>query len=104
METRGDGQKPETKERLAKIKSLMTAYATGVEELAKTQTNLLAQIDKRSEISAEWSKAIETQLASPALAKLDNRLEIEKLLHKADAKVNTCGPWSGGSAPPATTA
>ena len=29
-----------------------------------------------------------TQLASPALAKLDNRAEIEKLLHKADAKVN----------------
>ncbi len=40
-------------------------------------------------ISSEWSKAIETQLASPALAKLDNRLEIEKLLHQADAKVNS---------------
>ena len=29
------------------------------------------------------------RLASPALAKLDNRLEIEKLLHQADAKVNS---------------
>ena len=60
-----------------------------MEDLAKAQTTLLAQIDKRSVISSEWSKAIETQLASPALAKLDNRLEIEKLLHQADAKVNS---------------
>jgi methyl-accepting chemotaxis protein len=60
-----------------------------VEDLAKAQTTLLAQIDKRSAISGEWSKAIEAQLASPALAKLDNRLEIEKLLHQADAKVNS---------------
>ena len=82
-------QKAETKERLAKIKSLMDSFAAAVEELAKTQTTLLAQIDKRSAISEEWTKAIETQLASPALAKLDNRAEIEKLLHQADAKVNS---------------
>ena len=82
-------QKPETKERLAQIKSLMDSFAVAVEDLAKAQTTLLAQIDKRSAISSEWSKAIETQLASPALAKLDNRLEIEKLLHQADAKVNS---------------
>ena len=81
--------RPDTKERLEKIKSLMTSYTAGVDELAKTQLNLLAVIDKRSAISAEWTKAIETQLASPALAKLDNKLEIEKLLHLADAKVNT---------------
>ena len=54
----------------------------------RRRLNLLAVIDKRSAISAEWTKAIETQLASPALAKLDNKLEIEKLLHMADAKVN----------------
>ncbi|CAN7161725.1 methyl-accepting chemotaxis protein [Bradyrhizobium sp. LjRoot220] len=80
---------PDIKQRLEKIKSLMTSYTAGVDELAKTQLNLLAVIDKRSAISAEWTKAIETQLASPALAKLDNKLEIEKLLHMADAKVNT---------------
>ena len=81
-------QKPETRERLAQIKSLMDSFAAAVEDLAKAQTTLLAQIDKRSAISGEWSKAIEAELASPALAKLDNRLEIEKLLHQADAKVN----------------
>ena len=79
---------PTTKERLAKIKSLMGSYAAGIDDLAKAQTTVLAQIDKRSAISNEWTKAIETQLASPALAKLDNKLEIEKLLHGADAKVN----------------
>src|SRR3954470_14111922 len=82
-------QKPETRERLAQIKSLMDSFAAAVEDLAKAQTTLLAQIDKRSVISGEWSKAIEAELASPALAKLDNRLEIEKLLHQADAKVNS---------------
>jgi methyl-accepting chemotaxis protein len=80
---------PDTKERLAKIKSLMGSYAAGIDELAKAQATVLAQIDKRSAISTEWTKAIETQLASPALAKLDNKLEIEKLLHQADAKVNS---------------
>ena len=79
---------PDTKERLAKIKSLMGSYAAGIDELAKAQATVLAQIDKRSAISNEWTKAIETQLGSPALAKLDNKLEIEKLLHGADAKVN----------------
>jgi pyridoxal 5'-phosphate synthase pdxS subunit len=73
---------------LAKIKSLMGSYATGVDELAKTQLTLLAQIDKRSAISNEWTRQIDAELASPALAKLDNRAELQKLLHQADAKVN----------------
>ena len=81
-------QNPETKQRLGQTKSLMDSFAAAVEDLAKTQTTLLAQIDKRSAISGEWTMAIEAELASPALAKLDNRLEIEKLLHQADAKVN----------------
>jgi len=81
-------QRADTKERLQKIKSLMAGYRTGIEELAKAQRDLLAQIDKRSAISVEWTKAINAQLTSPALAKLDNRKEIEKLLHQADAKVN----------------
>jgi methyl-accepting chemotaxis protein len=81
-------QKSETRERLQRIKSLMDSFAAGVEGLAKAQTTLLAQIDKRSAISGEWTKAIEAELASPVLAKLDNRAQIEKLLHQADAKVN----------------
>jgi methyl-accepting chemotaxis protein len=81
-------QKPETKERLQKIKSLMDRFSAGVEEIAKAQATLLAQTDKRSAISGEWTKALDAELASPTLAKLDNRAEVEKLLHQADAKVN----------------
>jgi methyl-accepting chemotaxis protein len=80
--------KPETKERLQKIKSLMDSFSAGVEEIAKAQTTLFAQIDKRSAISGEWTKALDAELASLAMAKLDNRAEVEKLLHQADAKVN----------------
>jgi methyl-accepting chemotaxis protein len=80
--------KPETKERLQKIKSLMDSFSAGVEEIAKAQTTLFAQIDKRSAISGEWTKALDAELASPVLAKLDNRAEVEKLMHQADAKVN----------------
>ena len=81
-------QKPETRERLQKIRSLMDSFSAGVEEIAKAQTTLFAQIDKRSAISGEWTKALDTELASPVLAKLDNRAEVEKLMHQADAKVN----------------
>ena len=81
--------RPESKERLQKIKSLTSSFVSSVEDFAKTQGNLLAQIDKRSAISMEWTKAVEAELGSPALAKLDNRAEIEKALHQADAKVNT---------------
>ncbi|MBW8856499.1 MAG: methyl-accepting chemotaxis protein, partial [Bradyrhizobium sp.] len=87
-EALASAQNPDARERLAKIKSLMGSYATGVDELAKTQLTLLAQIDKRSAISNEWTRQIDAELASPALAKLDNRAEIQKLLHQADAKVN----------------
>jgi methyl-accepting chemotaxis protein len=80
--------RPESKERLQKIKSLTSSFMSGVEDFAKTQSDLLAQIDKRSAISMEWTKAVEAELGSPALAKLDNRAEIEKALHQADAKVN----------------
>ena len=81
--------KPETRERLQKIKSSMESFTAAVEDLAKAQTTLLAQIDKRQAVSAEWTKALDAELASPALAKLDNRGEIERLLFQADAKVNS---------------
>ena len=80
--------RPESKERLQKIKSLTASFISDAEDFAKTQGNLLAQIDKRSAISMEWTRAVEAELKAPAPAKLDNRLEIEKALHQADAKVN----------------
>ena len=81
-------QKPETRERLQRIKELTRDYAAGTKELAKAQGDLLAQIEKRTAISTEWSKAFATELASPALARLANRPDIEKLLYQADSSVN----------------
>jgi methyl-accepting chemotaxis protein len=80
-------QKPETRARLQKIKSLMNSYSAGVEDLAKAQTNLLTLIDKRTAISTEWEKAFESELASPALAELANRKDAELLLNQADARI-----------------
>jgi methyl-accepting chemotaxis protein len=80
--------KPETRERLQKIKSLMDSFSAGVEEIAKAQTTLLAQTDERTAISSEWTKALDAELASPVLARMENRSEIEKLFYQADAKVN----------------
>ena len=81
-------QRPETRERLQKIKALMESYTAGTEELAKAQSDLLAQLARRSAISGEWTKAIEAQLSSSMLEGLPNRPDIEKLLLQADASLN----------------
>ena len=85
----------------------MDGFTAAVEDLAKAQTTLLAQIDKRSVVSEEWTKAVAAQLGSPAMAKLDNRLDIERLLFQADARVNAlrAAAWklgATGDAKPAT--
>jgi methyl-accepting chemotaxis protein len=92
-------KKAETRERLERIKTLMDSYSAGIEELAKAQTDLLTQLDQRSAISDEWAKVMEAQLASPALDRLANRMEFEKLLHEADANLNAmrAAVWAFGA-------
>jgi methyl-accepting chemotaxis protein len=80
-------RKPETRERLQKIKSLTTSYTAGVEELAKAQSGLLTLIEKRTAISTEWEKAFENQLALPALKDLPNRRDAELLMYQADGRI-----------------
>jgi methyl-accepting chemotaxis protein len=79
---------PGTRERLQKIKTTIGDYTTGVEELAKVQSEIFQMTDKRTAISAEWEKALAAQLASPALVALPNRQEVEILLNKVDSRVN----------------
>jgi methyl-accepting chemotaxis protein len=79
---------PVNQERLNKIKAQMEKYVSGVEELAKVQSEILQLTDKQTEISAEWEKALAVQLASPALAGLANSGDVEALLHQADSRVN----------------
>jgi len=81
--------KPENKERLQKIKSLMNSYIAAMEDLAKAQLTVLALVDKRNAISAEWAKTFEAVLVSPVLARAEFRPEVENLLNQADAKLNT---------------
>ena len=92
-------QRSEAKEQLQKTKALMEGFAAAVEDLAKAQTTLLAQIEKRSVISEEWNKSVDTQMKLPAMQKLDNRLEIERLLFQADGKVNAlrANAWKLGA-------
>ena len=96
-------QRPDARERLQKIKTLMDGFTAAVEDLAKAQTTLLAQIDKRSVVSEEWTKSVAAQLASPTMAKVDNRLEIERLLFQADAKVSSlrAAAWNSRTTPSA---
>jgi hypothetical protein len=96
-------QRPETRERLQKIKTLMESYTAGTEELAKAQSDLLAQLAKRSAISGEWTKAIEAQLSSPMLERLPNRPDIEKLLLQRMRASIPCWPRSGGLELPVTS-
>ena len=88
-----------TQDRLQKTKALMEGFTAAVEDLAKAQITLLAQIEKRSVVSEEWTKAVAAQLASPAMAKVDNRLDIERLLFQADARVNAlrAAAWKLGA-------
>ncbi len=92
-------QGQDTRERLQKIKSLTEGFTAAVEDLAKAQITLLGQVDTRSAVSDEWTKALDTQLNSPALKKLDNRLDIERLLFLADARVNAlrAAAWKLGA-------
>jgi hypothetical protein len=80
--------KAENKDRFEKIKALMTDYTAAITELGEAQKRLLAETDKRAEISQEWTKALEAELGSTALAKLEQRDAIELQLHRADAKLN----------------
>jgi methyl-accepting chemotaxis protein len=79
---------PVNRERLQKIKALMGNYASGAEDLAKVQSEFFPQIDKRIETATEWEKAFASQLASPALAGLTNRQDVETLLRQADSQFN----------------
>jgi methyl-accepting chemotaxis protein len=78
----------ENRSRLARLKELMTSYASGAVELAQAQKTLLLQIDKRSAVSNEWTKGLQAVLSSPTLPKLAFRERVERQLHAADAKLN----------------
>src|SRR5262245_37418281 len=86
--------RPENRERLRKIKSLLDTYTTAAGEVAAAQKQLFADIAKRTQITPEWDKGIETLLASPALAANPARAEIEADLHGANLATVTARTMS----------
>ncbi|GLH79915.1 hypothetical protein SSBR45G_48240 [Bradyrhizobium sp. SSBR45G] len=78
----------QNRDRLVRLKELMTNYAAGAVELAEAQKTLLLQIDKRSAVSNEWTKGLQAVLGSPTLPNLAFRERVERQLHAADAKLN----------------
>ena len=81
----GKTVKPENRERLQKIKPLGKEYGAAAEQLAEAQQQILANLDKRSGITIEWAKTFDSLLASPALARLSNRSDIDDGLRDANA-------------------
>jgi methyl-accepting chemotaxis protein len=80
--------KPENKERFQKIKSLAADYEKHMSEIGKTQLKIFETVKKRNQLSADWTKVFEAQLASPAMAAAANRAELEKTLYEADSTYN----------------
>jgi methyl-accepting chemotaxis protein len=78
----------ENRERLTKIKDLATQFATGAEELAAKQVERLSLIKKRNELTASWLAEEKAFLASPQLAALPNRVEVERNLVRAGAQLH----------------
>ena len=79
-------RRPENRERLEKIRSLVQTYGAGGEEIAKTQAESFELIAKRAAITPAWAKEFEAVLASPTFAALPNRSAVEAVLRDADAK------------------
>jgi|KBSSwiStaDraftv2_1062776.scaffolds.fasta_scaffold93597_2 methyl-accepting chemotaxis protein len=82
----GQITKPENKQRLQKVKSLMHDYVVGAEDIAKAQGKVFDLAEKRAATSAEWSKAVAAQLAMPS--QTSNRADIEKLLDQSNAQIS----------------
>ncbi|MCC7346848.1 MAG: HAMP domain-containing protein, partial [Variibacter sp.] len=76
---------PENRERLEKIRTLLTSFGANGEELGKFQRQYIEDVAKRGAIAPVWAKEYETLLAMPALAALSNRREVEAEIRDANA-------------------
>jgi methyl-accepting chemotaxis protein len=84
----GNVEKPDDKERLQKIKSLAVEYHKRASEIGNTQLHIFEITNKRNERTADWIKAFEALLMSPALMGAANRSDVEKVLNEADSMFN----------------
>jgi methyl-accepting chemotaxis protein len=77
--------RPEDRQRLTRIRELGEVYRGAAIEVFKGVEVLLDAQARRIKDSVEWDKTFEAALASPAMAALSNRREVEAGLREADA-------------------
>src|SRR5207302_6587978 len=75
------------RERLTKVKGLAEDYFSAATELAKAAKASFDSQAVRNNDSAEWGKAFNAILASPAFAALPNRRDVEAGLREADTNL-----------------
>ncbi|MGP0091435.1 MAG: methyl-accepting chemotaxis protein [Xanthobacteraceae bacterium] len=76
---------PEARERLTKAKALLGDYTKAVAEIGTLQKEVIDSRTMQIQLDGMWTKAIEALLASPVLAGLSNRHDVEAALRDANA-------------------
>ena len=84
----GNAVKPDDRERLQQIRSLAVEYHKHASDIGKTQLGIFEIARKRNELSADWTKALDALLLSPALMGAKNRSDIEKVLNETASMFN----------------
>lgn len=88
-------KRAEAKELCREVKILLDASLKAGNDLGEARGTAVAEFAAASQIEEAWNKALETLLASPAIAASQNRLNIEVALREADAlfKAVSAADW-----------
>ena len=74
----------DNRERLQKLKSLVTTYVTASREVAAARSEIIGLTAKRQDNGNDWRRRLEIVNKSPDLAKAANRAEIETAVRQAN--------------------
>ncbi len=77
----------ENRERVQKVLQLNAAYGQAVTDLYTASDGFAALLDKRHDATIAFTKALAALLASPPLASLPNREEVERTLRTAETRL-----------------
>ncbi|GLH79913.1 hypothetical protein SSBR45G_48220 [Bradyrhizobium sp. SSBR45G] len=81
--------RPDTKDRLGKIKSFAADYMQAADETARLQKQVLSLQEGRNAVSSDWRKQVDTLLASSAVKDAPESSEIEKHIYAADSAMTS---------------
>src|ERR1051325_1484721 len=85
----------ENRERMQKVLELNSAYEQAAADLYKASGDFSVLLEKRHDATVAFTKAIETLLASPSLASLANRQDVERVLMAIGTRLEAAhrGSW-----------